>query len=80
MGNRRKSLKEGDLVLISTPEFHSRSLDSALEGKTGVIMRVVEVELPIDLNSSVRRSYEVFVEGNTISFYNDRYMKLIEKK
>ena len=77
MGKCRKSLRSGDLVLIRTPEFHTKSLDSVLEGKTGVIMRVVEVELPIESKTSARRSYEVFVEGNTVVFYNDRYMTRI---
>ena len=81
MRKQVKALKAGDLVLISTPSFHIRQLDDNLEGKTGVIMRVVDAVLPTEhYASSGRPTYDVLVEGKIIVFYNDRYMSRVRSR
>jgi len=80
--NATKRIRRGDLVLISTPEFHVKRLGEDLEGKSGVVTHVSEMGIsvvPFDTGRPMKESYEVLVEGRFIMFYDDKYLSKISR-
>ena len=77
MAKNNKDLKEGDLMLIRTPPYHKKSLDTDLEGKSGVILKMYEEAIP---SSFVRLNmiFEVLIDGSIMKFYNDTYFSRVK--
>lgn len=73
MGSKRR-LKSGDLVTISTPAFYGRALNAEIEGRTGVIVDIKELETPYQSDRPTK-IYNVLIEGTIIAFYSDRYIQ-----
>lgn len=76
MRTSKRKLRAGDLVRISTPSFYSRDLDESLEGKSGVILDIREVETPI-YSKLPTKIYDVLIDGVIIAFYSDKYMRRV---